>query len=304
MPGQNAISAASEVPRCPVSPAEEASIPRARKPRTTAFGMCSSVRKLGLATQRAELLVPQGRVRPRSASAKARSTRAESPPTPRIAKVFMTNRSQAVRLPKEYQFSTSEVFIRKKGEEVELVSRSIAVAPYKDTAASGPPEHASCDRSRNSGWPGPPKIDRRPRPVASWRHFDQDAQAPTLRTRPAGSKSFESGDDRINGHDDLVDVGERDIDATSPGSRPSLDCGTQSDPAFGVANRPFTSLASTGITMPPVLPRTARPVRRDQPAWATASSPGAAAAFLRRGPECHLWCNRAPSTHSARPGGS
>ena len=31
----------------------------------------------------------------------------------RTAKVFMTNRSQAVRLPKEYQFSTAEVFIRK-----------------------------------------------------------------------------------------------------------------------------------------------------------------------------------------------
>jgi hypothetical protein len=31
---------------------------------------------------------------------------------PRTAKVFMTNRSQAVRLPKEFQFSTDEVFIR------------------------------------------------------------------------------------------------------------------------------------------------------------------------------------------------
>ena len=35
---------------------------------------------------------------------------------PRTAKVFMTNRSQAVRLPKEYQFSTAEVFIRKEGD--------------------------------------------------------------------------------------------------------------------------------------------------------------------------------------------
>ena len=39
---------------------------------------------------------------------------------PRTAKVFMTNRSQAVRLPKEYQFSTDEVFIRKEGEDVIL----------------------------------------------------------------------------------------------------------------------------------------------------------------------------------------
>ena len=38
----------------------------------------------------------------------------------RTAKVFMTNRSQAVRLPKEYQFSTAEVFIRKEGEDVIL----------------------------------------------------------------------------------------------------------------------------------------------------------------------------------------
>jgi antitoxin VapB len=32
----------------------------------------------------------------------------------------MTNRSQAVRLPKDYQFSTDEVFIRKEGDEVIL----------------------------------------------------------------------------------------------------------------------------------------------------------------------------------------
>ena len=38
----------------------------------------------------------------------------------RTAKLFMNNRSQAVRLPKEFQFTTSEVFIRKQGEEVIL----------------------------------------------------------------------------------------------------------------------------------------------------------------------------------------
>jgi antitoxin VapB len=42
---------------------------------------------------------------------------------PRTAKVFMTNRSQAVRLPKEYQFSTDEVFIRKVGDDVILSPR-------------------------------------------------------------------------------------------------------------------------------------------------------------------------------------
>ena len=38
----------------------------------------------------------------------------------RRAKVFMNNRSQAVRLPKEFQFETDEVFIRKEGEDVIL----------------------------------------------------------------------------------------------------------------------------------------------------------------------------------------
>jgi hypothetical protein len=41
----------------------------------------------------------------------------------RQAKVFMSNRSQAVRLPKEFQFPTNEVFIRKKGSEVVLSPR-------------------------------------------------------------------------------------------------------------------------------------------------------------------------------------
>jgi antitoxin VapB len=35
----------------------------------------------------------------------------------------MNNRSQAVRLPKEFQFTTTEVFIRKEGDEVILSAR-------------------------------------------------------------------------------------------------------------------------------------------------------------------------------------
>jgi antitoxin VapB len=35
----------------------------------------------------------------------------------------MNNRSQAVRLPKEFQFKTREVFIRKEGEDVILSPR-------------------------------------------------------------------------------------------------------------------------------------------------------------------------------------
>lgn len=38
----------------------------------------------------------------------------------RKAKIFMNNRSQAVRLPKEFQFRTQEVFIRKEGSAVVL----------------------------------------------------------------------------------------------------------------------------------------------------------------------------------------
>ena len=41
-------------------------------------------------------------------------------PTPSIAKVFMTGRSQAVRLPKEFRFKTDEVRIRAEGSSVIL----------------------------------------------------------------------------------------------------------------------------------------------------------------------------------------
>lgn len=53
----------------------------------------------------------------------------------RKAKVFMNNRSQAVRLPKEFQFSTREVFIRKQGEDVVLSARP---DDWSDYLASGP----------------------------------------------------------------------------------------------------------------------------------------------------------------------
>ncbi|MET0551608.1 MAG: type II toxin-antitoxin system VapB family antitoxin [Vicinamibacteria bacterium] len=53
---------------------------------------------------------------------------------PRTAKVFMTNRSQAVRLPKEYQFATAEVFIRKEGDDVILSPRPRDWRSYLETA--------------------------------------------------------------------------------------------------------------------------------------------------------------------------
>ncbi len=48
----------------------------------------------------------------------------------RKAKIFMNNRSQAVRLPKEFQFKTQEVFIRKEGSEVVLSPRPFNWSTY------------------------------------------------------------------------------------------------------------------------------------------------------------------------------
>ena len=53
----------------------------------------------------------------------------------RTAKIFMNNRSQAVRLPKEFQFKTSEVFIRRQGEDVVLSARPMDWSAY---LSSGP----------------------------------------------------------------------------------------------------------------------------------------------------------------------
>lgn len=50
----------------------------------------------------------------------------------RTAKVFMTNRSQAVRLPKDFQFDTDEVFIRKVGDEVVLSPRPVDWSDFLD----------------------------------------------------------------------------------------------------------------------------------------------------------------------------
>jgi len=50
----------------------------------------------------------------------------------RVAKVFMNNRSQAVRLPIEFQVATSEVFIRKEGSDVILSPRPTDWSSYLD----------------------------------------------------------------------------------------------------------------------------------------------------------------------------
>jgi len=53
----------------------------------------------------------------------------------RKARIFKNNRSQAVRLPKEFQFKTQEVFIRKEGGEVILSPRPLDWSSY---LAEGP----------------------------------------------------------------------------------------------------------------------------------------------------------------------
>jgi len=58
----------------------------------------------------------------------------------KTARVFMNNRSQAVRLPKEFQFDTKEVFIRKEGEEVILSPRPTDWGDYFTQGPVASPE--------------------------------------------------------------------------------------------------------------------------------------------------------------------
>ena len=51
----------------------------------------------------------------------------------KTAKIFMNNRSQAVRLPKEFQFRASEVYIRKEGGDVILSPKPTDWLSYLST---------------------------------------------------------------------------------------------------------------------------------------------------------------------------
>jgi antitoxin VapB len=53
----------------------------------------------------------------------------------RTAKLFMNNRSQAVRLPKDFQINAREVFIRKEGSDLILSPRPLDWSSY---LADGP----------------------------------------------------------------------------------------------------------------------------------------------------------------------
>ena len=51
----------------------------------------------------------------------------------KTAKIFMNNRSQAVRLPKEFQFRATEVYIRKEGGDVILSPKPTDWSSYLST---------------------------------------------------------------------------------------------------------------------------------------------------------------------------
>ncbi len=50
------------------------------------------------------------------------------------AKVFITGRSQAVRIPKQYRFNTNEVYIERVGEQIILSPKPKSWAQYFATA--------------------------------------------------------------------------------------------------------------------------------------------------------------------------
>ena len=54
----------------------------------------------------------------------------------RTAKIFMTGRSQAVRLPKEFRFDVDEVYIRRDGDKVVLSPRPSSWESFFENAPS------------------------------------------------------------------------------------------------------------------------------------------------------------------------
>jgi virulence-associated protein VagC len=68
----------------------------------------------------------------------------------RKAKIFMNNRSQAVRLPKEFQFNVQEVFIRKEGSDVVLYCHRDPLTGLLILLMRLPPHDPSWKGSRTS----------------------------------------------------------------------------------------------------------------------------------------------------------
>ncbi len=50
-----------------------------------------------------------------------------------IAKLFMNGRSQAVRLPREYRFNDTEIYVKKIGDIVMLIPRDSAWKAMEDS---------------------------------------------------------------------------------------------------------------------------------------------------------------------------
>lgn len=58
----------------------------------------------------------------------------------RTAKVFMSGRSQAVRLPAEFRFGCKEVMVEKKGNALVLTPKPSGWAAFFDRTNSVPPD--------------------------------------------------------------------------------------------------------------------------------------------------------------------
>jgi antitoxin VapB len=58
----------------------------------------------------------------------------------RTARVFMNNRSQAIRLPKDFQVRAREVFIRRSGDEIILSPRPVDWSAYFEDGPTGSSE--------------------------------------------------------------------------------------------------------------------------------------------------------------------
>jgi antitoxin VapB len=58
----------------------------------------------------------------------------------KTAKVFMNNRSQAVRIPKEFHFSTKDVLIRKEGDDVILTAKPENWSQYLASSPGASPD--------------------------------------------------------------------------------------------------------------------------------------------------------------------
>jgi antitoxin VapB len=59
----------------------------------------------------------------------------------RTAKIFLNNKSQAVRLPKDFQFKVSEVFIRRVGDDVVISPRPADWADYLQNGVKAPADY-------------------------------------------------------------------------------------------------------------------------------------------------------------------